>query len=186
MNEYSSKKAQRFKQQDFFSPKKSLSTISTRELSMTMLSRGCCFLNKKEEKEVLKSRMWQGNKYGCLGARHLQQACFKERWEFPGEAPEAQGTLSRKSILGCCRGLPAIPMISFYARSLCSYSWEKSWETEQSCPLSATLEVQKILFRALSAAARQEVRAVTCPGSKLAVAGICFFLLATSFSMQTN
>lgn len=64
---------------------------------MTMLSRGCCFLNKKE-KEVLKSRMWQRNKYGCLGARHLQQACFKERWESPAEAPEAQGTLSHNSL----------------------------------------------------------------------------------------
>lgn len=34
-------------------------------------------------------------------------------------------------------------MISIYAGSLCSYLREKSWETEQSCHLSATLKCRK-------------------------------------------
>lgn len=101
--------------------------------------------------------MRRGNKCRCLGARHLQQVCCKE---------STRHSVPQKPVLGGCRDRPAVPVISLKARSICSYWWEKSWETEQSYHLSATLEVQKTLSGVLSAAARQEVRAVTCPGSQ--------------------
>lgn len=92
--------------------------------------------------------MWRGNKCRCLGARHLQQVCFKE---------STRHSVPQEPVLGGCRDFLAVPMISLNARSICSYSWEKSWETEQSYHLSATLEVQKTLSGVvLSAAARQE------------------------------
>lgn len=127
---------------------------------------------------MLKSRMWQGNKCRCLGARHLQQVqriSLKARWEFLSRRPRGtRHLILQELVLGLCRGLPTVPMTSFNARSICSCSWEKSWDAEQSHPLSAILKVQKTHYRVLSAAARQEVREVTSPGSQQIVQKLVF------------
>lgn len=127
---------------------------------------------------MLKSRMWQGNKCRRLGARHLQQVqrvSLKARWEFLSRSPRGtRQPILQEPVLGLCRGLLTVLVTSFNARSICFCSWEKSWDAEQSHPLSAILEVQKTHSRVSSAAARQEAREVTSSGSQQIVQKLVF------------